>query len=244
MKKILIFLVIPFLFFSTLSAQITQEQADQIVIERMSNELQYHSIYAKEDLQTGFEITTSLGETLELDYFCWVYYIDFTLKSNSKYLVVKESNGNLLEINTKNNEAPENLQNWRMLKEPYTLLKTWILIAKETDGVKEALPEDDMYPITLTFTTDNRFYGRHDANVYEGTYSMQADDILLNITMITDVADINWYWSYIDKLSSMGKVVLTNTTMQLSNNQTLIFNFITKEKFEEDYFELPEWYDF
>jgi len=61
MKKILLSLVVPLVFITTLSAQISQEQADQIIVERLSNEAGDFTIYAKEDMQTEFEITTSNG---------------------------------------------------------------------------------------------------------------------------------------------------------------------------------------
>ena len=115
MKKILLSLVVPLVFMTTLSAQISQEQADQIIIERLSNEAGDFTIYAKEDMQTEFEITTSNGEIIELDYPCWVYYVSYTGVANGKYLVVKESNGNVLEVNTKNDAGPDDLEKWRIV---------------------------------------------------------------------------------------------------------------------------------
>jgi hypothetical protein len=41
-----------------------------------------------------------------------VYYVNFTGTQNGKYLIVKENNGNLLEINTKNDNGPNNLTTW------------------------------------------------------------------------------------------------------------------------------------
>jgi len=115
MKQILLLLSLPFLSFFSLTAQITQEQADEIVIERLCNDTGDFTIYAKEDVQTNFEITTSTGETIELAYPCWVYYADFMEETNGKYLIVKVSNGNLLEVNTKNDEGPEGVEEWRMV---------------------------------------------------------------------------------------------------------------------------------
>jgi hypothetical protein len=62
-----------------------------------------------------FEITTSTGEVLELDYPAWVYYISYAGETVGKYLIVKESNGNLLEINTKKDEGPSDLEIWRFV---------------------------------------------------------------------------------------------------------------------------------
>ena len=115
MKNPIFLLFVPLMFFLTLSAQVTQEQADQIVIERMSNDAPFYILYAKADVQTGFEITTATGEILELDYSCWVYYVNFIGTANGKYLIVKENTGNVLEVNTKNDGGPDDLENWRIV---------------------------------------------------------------------------------------------------------------------------------
>jgi hypothetical protein len=115
MKKILFSLAVPLVFMATLSAQITQEQADKIIIERLNHDTSDFIIYAKEEVQTNFEITTSIGEMLELNYPCWIYFIKYADKTNGKYLIVKENNGNLLEMNTKNDEGPVDLSEWRFI---------------------------------------------------------------------------------------------------------------------------------
>jgi hypothetical protein len=114
MKKCLLLSVFLFFVFA-ISAQITQEQADNIVLERLDNETNAFSLYAKEKKQESFILTTSNSETIELEYACWVYFAKYTGKTNHKYLIVKESNGNLLEINVKNDEGPENIEEWRIL---------------------------------------------------------------------------------------------------------------------------------
>ena len=124
MKRITLSILVLFFCTTSLQAQITQEEADIIVLERMSAVMELYTIYALEDVQTSYEITTSIGEMLELDYPCWVYYADFKEKTNGKYLIGKESNGNLLEVNTKNDEGPEELEEWRMVDEiPFSIWK-------------------------------------------------------------------------------------------------------------------------
>ena len=115
MKKIFPLILIPLLSLFSVSAQITQAEADSIVKERFSNNTSDFTIFAKEDVQTGFEITTATGETLELNYPCWIYYVYFNEDPDSKYLIVKESNGNLLEISTKNDEINEGQTTWRIV---------------------------------------------------------------------------------------------------------------------------------
>ena len=85
MNKLL--LILPLLSFCSLSAQTTQEQADKIVIERMADETRFYSIYAKEDLQAGFEVTTTTGETLELNYPAWIFYVSYTGETNGSNTV-------------------------------------------------------------------------------------------------------------------------------------------------------------
>jgi hypothetical protein len=113
MKKLFLFMVVPLVCMATLSAQISQKEADEIVQQRLESETKLYCLYAKEDVQTMFEITTSTGEVLELDYPAWVYFVSYTEETFGKYLIVKESNGNLLEINTKKDTGPNDLMEWR-----------------------------------------------------------------------------------------------------------------------------------
>ena len=115
MKKALLLFPLLLVLFFTLPAQITQNEADFIVIERINSIAPHCDIlYAKEELQTeGVILTTATGEEFELDYSCWVYYMSYA--GNNKYLIVKESNGNLLEINTTNDGGPEDLAAWRVV---------------------------------------------------------------------------------------------------------------------------------
>ena len=116
MKKLLLLLVAPCIVFSTLSAQITQKEADEIVKQRLDDETKPYAVYAKEAVQTeGFTVITATGETLALEYPCWVYYVDYAGDTNGKYLIVKESSGNLLEIKTKKDTGPGDLTEWRVV---------------------------------------------------------------------------------------------------------------------------------
>jgi hypothetical protein len=113
MKKIFLFMVVPLVCMATLSAQISQKEADKIVQQRLESETKPWSVYAREDVQTAFEMTTSTGEALELDYPAWIYFVSYTGETVGKYLIVKESNGNLLEMNTKKDAGPGDLTEWR-----------------------------------------------------------------------------------------------------------------------------------
>jgi len=130
MKKILLLIVAPFVLLTALSAQITQEKADEIVLKRMNGETQTYVVYAKEKVQKpGATVALSAEEVIEFDYACWMYYINHakgkTGDITGRYLVVNESNGNILEINTKNDLAPSGLGSWRIVSIENTDYSVW-----------------------------------------------------------------------------------------------------------------------
>ena len=154
MKKLLFLTFLPFILFTATKAQTTQHEADDLVLERMSAETRLYSIYVKQGVQpTGTEITTSAGEIIELDYESWVYYVLYVDISQSKYLIVKKENGNLLEINLKNNETPEDLEEWKMVIGALqgTKWKLVGIIDTQTGIIRELEPLDCEGCYTLEF---------------------------------------------------------------------------------------------
>ena len=120
MKKILLLIIAPFTVFTSLFADtISQDEADRIVLEHLSKETQSYIVYAKEEVQKEMVIITSTGELLEINYFCWVYFVNYIDTYQGRYLIVKWSNGNLLEVNAKHNIPrdllPEGLIVWRVV---------------------------------------------------------------------------------------------------------------------------------
>jgi hypothetical protein len=115
MKKIFLLIAAPFIFFTAFSAPVTQEEADGIVLERMNQETRSCTVYAKEGVQKEMIITSSAGELLEINYFCWVYYVRYTDTNQGRYLIVKESNWKLLEVDAKNGAEPGDLAVWRIV---------------------------------------------------------------------------------------------------------------------------------
>ena len=136
------------------------------------------------------------------------------------------------------------------------LHQTWVLVEKNINGVKETLPENAEYypyPITLIFLPDEKFRGRHDANVYEGNYEIKQNVISFVPSFLTDVGDIPWYLNYVnDELWRMNKISIfsqhsdtTNMQLRLSSQTGSIrLHFINKKWFEETCFELAEWYNY
>ena len=123
MKKLLLTIAVPLISFLSVLAQITQEEAEIIVQKHVSSKINPFSVYAKENMQTeGISIITSLGENVEIDYPCWVYYVkSYTLKTDNSYIIVKENLGNLLEINVKNVNDPDDLKAWKLMTIPCTV---------------------------------------------------------------------------------------------------------------------------
>ena len=119
MKKLIVSMLILLAWTTSLSAQITREQANAIVINHIENEvtppyLLYVNVNAPN--QTGIAITTSQEETFKAKYPCWAYYLNenptLIEPAQHRYLFVKEDNGNLLEVITSNDLAPNDLTQW------------------------------------------------------------------------------------------------------------------------------------
>jgi len=114
-KKLLILLAASFAFFTAQADLITQEEADGIVLERLSQETRPYTVYAKDGVQQKMTVTTINGEVIEVNYKFWIYYISYT-NSAGQYIFVKQSNGNLLEVNVTSDATPEDLAEWRIVK--------------------------------------------------------------------------------------------------------------------------------
>ena len=182
MKKKLLLVAVPFVFLSALSAQVTQAQADEIVMERMSQETQVHTIFSKDGVQTEMTITIANGEVFDLDYSCFVYYIRYGEETNNKFLIVNANNGNLLEIRTQSNAEPENLAEWREIEEePSTpnISGTWKVKALYMSGelTNIGLPPDDaLYSeisITIPESTTGYIIGNTFYNMIEFEFEIE-----------------------------------------------------------------------
>ena len=116
MKKMFLLLLALIACATSLSAQITREQADEIVLEYIQNEVtQPYLLYVnvKAPSPTGIALTTHNEESVKVKYACWAYYLNenpaLSEPCQHRYLFVKADDGNLLEIITYNDLAPDNL---------------------------------------------------------------------------------------------------------------------------------------
>ena len=119
MNRVITPMLILLAWATSLSAQITREQADAIVRQHIENEvsppyLLYVNVNAPS--QTGIDITTFQEETFKAKYACWAYFLNenptSTEPAQHRYLFVKENDGNLLEVITSNDRAPNDLTQW------------------------------------------------------------------------------------------------------------------------------------
>jgi len=116
MKKMFLLMLALIACATSLSAQITQEQADEIVLEYIQNEVaQPYFLYVnvKAPNPSGIALTTHNEESVKVKYACWAYYLNenpaLSEPCQHRYLFVKADDGNLLEIITSNDLAPDNL---------------------------------------------------------------------------------------------------------------------------------------
>jgi len=192
MKKILLLITLPLIYCFSLSAQVTQEEADVIVRDRMQSELKFFTLHAKKDVQLeGIILTTSTEEIIELNYAAWLYYVNYVGEVNGKYLIVKASNGNLLEVNTKNDEIPNNLTTWRLVSNIIDIIKgewSWI---KTTGGIGGQTSDNEFKSI-VRFLSQNE-----DASI---NYEVIVEDTLYSngSFQLYPHYDLEWYYEIPD----------------------------------------------
>ena len=133
MKKIIISMLVLIAWTTSLTAQITREQADSIVLEYIQKEVTLY-VNINTPNEEGITITTSNQETFKTKYACWAYYLDENESSQRRYLFVKENNGNLLEIIAKNDISTNDLTQWTVVD------KSTGLIAGKESNIKTLYP--------------------------------------------------------------------------------------------------------
>ena len=158
MKKILLLIIAPFAFLSGLPAQSLlnrQGEADEIVLERLSQEKRSCTVYAKERRQDKITITSSAGELIELDYSCWVYYIRYADNDQGRYLIVNYRGGNLLEVNVKSDTEPIDMpEKWR-IEAPIEEIPFTEYSLAETPCKWKGIPSSNPYPYRDTIVVIN-----------------------------------------------------------------------------------------
>ena len=110
------------LFATSLSAQITREQADAVVLEHIQKEVFLpYLLYVNVNIPSvaGITLTTHNEENMKVKYACWAYYLnenpEVSESARHRYLFVKENDGNLLEVITYNDLGPADLTQWELV---------------------------------------------------------------------------------------------------------------------------------
>jgi len=239
MRKLLTLIIAPFLLFTGLQAQtITQQEADALVLEKMSGETRPYSIYAKEDIQpAGTVLTTSAGEVMVFEYEHWLYYISFTDNSQDNcYFVVKESNGSLLEVNVKDDKGLGNLESWRYVYAQSLQGTIWKLLGvvdEEAGSLIELGPKNAGYEYKyfLNFITNDSLTGRGYYSLLVG--NCEIDYLTNNINILLwrrihfghtcESCDENIYLELLNKVSYFS-IQSNNLLLYFDEQKYLLFN--------------------
>jgi len=104
------------IFSTSLSAQISRNEADEIVKKYLENKVaQVYPFYIKTDVTGDFTLTTSNRETFRVKYDCWIYLKSESAFSKTRYLFVNKDNGCLTEIVANNDAGPDDLSSWKVV---------------------------------------------------------------------------------------------------------------------------------
>ncbi|MDR0367535.1 MAG: T9SS type A sorting domain-containing protein [Bacteroidales bacterium] len=131
MKRIIILILVLLASETFLSAQVTRTQADATVRKYLQDEMIAYSllyVYADEPNEEGISITTSNDETFKVKYACWAYYADESETAQRRYLFVRESNENLLEVIASNDLSSD--------PDKWNLVETSSVIEREDNNIK------------------------------------------------------------------------------------------------------------
>jgi hypothetical protein len=201
MKKLQFILFgIAILFPLSLSAEITREQADAIVLEYIQNEVTWDYILSRNDNPPGEDGRTSVTwynnflhiENLSVEYPCWTYFIS-NPRINGPYIIlflfINRENGSMLEVKHKQ-AFGINIENWTEIATSTSEIKEvnknrsiavspnpvsdWLNIASDT-GISRIEIYDSSGKMLLAESVQN------DANYSLNLSSLPGGWYLLNI---------------------------------------------------------------
>ena len=118
MKKVFLFISVLFIWTISLTSQINREQADEIVLNYLQNEVtQPYTLYINITTPSDkyFTLNTSNEELIKVKYACWIYFLNESEFSRNRYLMVKKDNGSLIEIIANNDFGPKDFSLWRVI---------------------------------------------------------------------------------------------------------------------------------
>ena len=188
MKKMIFLMSVLLAWTTSLSAQITREQADAIVWDYLQNEEMPSNYSLHVNVNTpnedGFVVTTYKEETVKVKYACWVYFVRpnyipaVALPVSYCYLFVKEDTGSLLEIITNNDFGPGGgLTAWTTVKAP-----SGIAEQKENNMQLYPNPVDNWLTIPCEENTRIEIRDLKGSLLYSGLLS--GKDARLNVSFL------------------------------------------------------------
>jgi len=127
--NVLLVIIFTLFFFSSISfAQISREQADEIIFQYIIDEemrvdvllLYTTDILPNEDgISTIITYLSGIYETFSIEYPCWVYHIfewmDLNCCHPHRYLFVNKITGNVLEVKTKGSPYYPSPESWQLI---------------------------------------------------------------------------------------------------------------------------------
>ena len=159
--------------------------------------------------------------------------MNFIGTTHGKYLIVKENNGNVMEVNTKNDAGPDDWEDWRLLLE-FTLKDTgWKLegVVDVETGILTPLEPNgwgDVYK--LIFDTDTTFFGRGVLNLLGGKCEIdyRTNNINVLVIILTDANNIFDELLYVKYLNSVYYFSFQDNKLMLFFNELnyLLFKLI------------------
>jgi len=123
MKKSIITMLVLIAWATSLPAQTTREQADEIVFNHIQNEATSGRlyIYTNTPSEEDITLTTANGEKVKAKYPCWIYCLSESEPARCRYLLVKRDDGSLLEIIANNDLDPGESVIWKSMEIPTSL---------------------------------------------------------------------------------------------------------------------------
>jgi hypothetical protein len=163
---------------TSLYAQITREQADEIVREHVQREVTEPDVLLYINNSTPSNgvivITTHRGESMKIKYPCWIYFLneyhDVNGPAQRRYFFVKNDNGNLMEVITSHDFGPDDSYTWSAVE----LLTGTAVIESNT---KQPYPNPVKDLLTLPCNGENvrvEIFDLNGARFYSGLLSGQG----------------------------------------------------------------------
>lgn len=133
--------------------------------------------------------------------------------------------------------------------EAFPIFNDWVLVAHERtfDYKKEFQDEDDIYPVTLNFTSADEICGHYDPNTYLGNYVINDDLISFAAISTTDGYASDWYLNYLTNVSepNLQFEISDEEELRLSNEiDGITLIFLSKEVYSDMYINVDSLYAF